>query len=123
MVDIFFKTLKLNLAFCGTAPATNKTHSIKTDQISLYHTWFELFYIPPNPTGKHFYGPFKKNCDRADYLTFISNFAYQDAKNKQLNISDKKYRIIYNGVAVEKPKITAEENTLWLQSKKSICLV
>ena len=39
----------------------------------------------------------QKKINRADYLTFISNFTYLDVK-KHLNIEEKKIKIIYNGV-------------------------
>ena len=44
----------------------------------------------------------QKNINKADYLTFISKFSYEDVKNR-LNIDNKKYKIIYNGVNVKQP--------------------
>lgn len=45
----------------------------------------------------------QKNIDKADYLTFISEFSYQDAKSR-LNIEGKKYKIVYNGVTIKQPE-------------------
>lgn len=44
----------------------------------------------------------QKNIDKADYLTFISEFSHQDVK-KRLNIDGKKYKIVYNGVTIKQP--------------------
>lgn len=43
------------------------------------------------------------NINRADYLTFISEFSHQEVKNK-LNIEGKKYKIVYNGVTIKQPE-------------------
>lgn len=40
------------------------------------------------------------NIDRADYLTFISNFSKKDAE-KHLNLENKQQKVIYNGVNVD----------------------
>ena len=42
------------------------------------------------------------NINRADYLTFISEFSHQEVKSR-LNIEGKKYRVIYNGVTIKQP--------------------
>jgi glycosyltransferase involved in cell wall biosynthesis len=42
------------------------------------------------------------NINRADYLTFISEFSHQDVKNR-LNIEGKKYKVVYNGVTIKQP--------------------
>ena len=45
----------------------------------------------------------QKNINKADYLTFISNFSHQEVKNR-LNIEGKRYKIIYNGVTIKQPE-------------------
>jgi glycosyltransferase involved in cell wall biosynthesis len=108
--DIFF--LKPKAQFSLWHSTSQLTKRIPLKPIKLVYTIHDLNFLyssKPNWKKKRTLRSIQKNCDRADYLTFISNFAYQDAK-KQLNISDKKYRIIYNGVAVEKfEELTVEE--------------
>jgi glycosyltransferase involved in cell wall biosynthesis len=45
----------------------------------------------------------QKAIYQADYLTFISNFSYLEVK-KHLDIEEKKYKIIHNGVSVKTPE-------------------
>jgi glycosyltransferase involved in cell wall biosynthesis len=45
----------------------------------------------------------QNNINKADYLTFISEFSHQEVKNR-LNIEGKKYKVIYNGVTIKQPE-------------------
>ena len=47
----------------------------------------------------------QKNIDKADYLTFISEFSHQEVKSR-LNIEGKKYKVVYNGVTIKQPENT-----------------
>jgi glycosyltransferase involved in cell wall biosynthesis len=107
--DIFFLKPKAQFSLWHSTSQLSKRIPLKP--IKLVYTIHDLNFLytsKPNWKKKRTLRLIQKNCDRADYLTFISNFAYQDAK-KHLNISEKKYRIIYNGVAVEKFEALAVE--------------
>lgn len=100
--DIFFiqPSKKFNLWH-----STNQlSKRIPSKPIKLVYTIHDLNFLYANKPiwkKKRTLQSIQKNCNRADYLTFISNFAYLDAK-KYLNITNKKVRIIYNGVTVER---------------------
>ena len=108
--DIFYLKPKAQFSLWHSTSQLSKRIPLKP--IKLVYTIHDLnFLYSSKPTWKkkRTLRSIQRNCDRADYLTFISNFAYQDAV-KHLNISEKKYRIIYNGVTVEKfDTLTTEE--------------
>lgn len=51
------------------------------------------------PSRKRYLRLTQQRVNRADYLTFISQFAYEQAK-KYMNIENKPYEIIYNGTNI-----------------------
>ncbi len=77
-----------------------------------------LYSNKPDWKKKREINKMQRKINRADFLTFISNFTYLDVK-KHLNIEGKKYRIIYNGVTLkkfplfDKPKYIPESKFLF----------
>ncbi len=116
--DIFFLNINKKYDLWHTTNQLSKR--IPSKPIKLVYTIHDLNFLYSNKSKwkkERLLRSIQKNCDRADYLTFISNFAYLDAK-KHLAIETKKYRIIYNGVSVEKFEPLLNEELLFDFNKK-----
>jgi glycosyltransferase involved in cell wall biosynthesis len=72
----------------------------------LVYTIHDLNFLYANKSEskkKRLLKKIQDNINKADYLTFISEFSNQEVK-KKLNIEGKKYKIIYNGVKIKEPE-------------------
>jgi hypothetical protein len=82
MVGYFL--LRPNQKFSLWHSTSQLSKRIPSKPIKLVYTIHDLNFLyanKPNWKKKRTLKSIQKNCDRADYLTFISNFAYVDAKN------------------------------------------
>lgn len=95
--------LKPNKKFSLWHTTSQLSRRIPKKGIKLVYTLHDLNFLytnKPEWKKRRELKKIQKNINRADYLTFISNFTLNEIK-KHFNISNKKIKVIYNGVNVK----------------------
>ncbi len=99
--DVFLLKTKSNYKLWHTTSQLSSRIPLKPIRLVFtIHDVNFLYSNKPDWKKKRELNKLQRKINRADYLTFISNFTYLDVK-KHLNIEEKKYRIIYNGVTLK----------------------
>jgi glycosyltransferase involved in cell wall biosynthesis len=85
--------------------------SNKTKYILTIHDLNALYEKSSFGTGNYYKHILQKRIDRADFITFISNFTAEEVK-KNFRIDSIKTKVIYNGISLgkqsSKPKLTVD---------------
>lgn len=100
-LDTFFLKPKEKISLWHTTNQLTKRIPVKS--IPLVYTIHDLNFLYTNnpPWGKNReLRKTQRNINRASYITFISNFTFLDVQ-KNLDITGKKYKVIYNGVQLD----------------------
>ncbi|WP_394759399.1 glycosyltransferase family 4 protein [Flavobacterium sp.] len=100
-LDTFFLKPKGKISLWHTTNQLTKRIPIRP--IPLVYTIHDLNFLYSNkPQWKknRELRKTQRNINRADYITFISNFTFLDVQ-KNLDITGKNYKIIYNGVQLD----------------------
>lgn len=98
--DIFFlKPKRIYKIWHTTSQLSSRIPLKPIKVIFTIHDLNFLYSNKPEWKKKRELNKIQKKINRADYLTFISQFTYLDVK-KNLNIEGKKFKIIYNGISL-----------------------